>query len=76
MNEDGTVKVPAAWLIEKCGWKGYRDGNAGVYEKQPLVLINATGRATPDEIVALKDKIIDSVRTRFGVLLRPEVEII
>lgn len=76
MNEDGTVKVPAAWLIEKCGWKGYRDGNVGVYEKQPLVLINATGRATPDEIVALKDKIIDSVRTRFGVLLRPEVEII
>lgn len=76
LMEDGTVKVPAAWLIEKCGWKGHREGNAGVYEKQPLVLVNATGRATPEEIVALKDKIIDSVRTRFGVLLSPEVEII
>lgn len=75
-NADGTMKVPAAWLIEKCGWKGHREGNAGVYEKQPLVLINASGRATPEEIVALKDKIIDSVKTRFGVLLRPEVEII
>lgn len=74
--EDGTVKVPAAWLIEQCGWKGYREGNVGVYQKQPLVIVNATGRALPEEIVTLKDKIIGSVRTRFGVQLCPEVEII
>jgi len=72
--EDGTVKIPAAWLIEQCGWKGRRSGNAGVYEKQPLVIVNATGRALPDEIIALENKIIISVRERFGISLSPEVE--
>lgn len=73
---EGGVKVPAAWLIEQCGWKGKRSGNAGVYEKQALVLTNATGRAMPEEIIRLKDKITDSVRKTFGVSLEAEVEII
>lgn len=71
---DGTVKIPAAWLIEKCGWKGFKSGNAGVYEKQPLVIINLTGNATPEEILSMERKIVDSVKNRFGILLLPEVE--
>lgn len=70
----GFIKIPAAWLIEQCGWKGYREGNVGVYEKQPLVIINATGEASPDEIVALEYKIIISVQNLFGITLQPEVE--
>lgn len=70
----GFVKIPAAWLIEQCGWKGYRSGNVGVYDKQPLVLINATGKATPDEVLALEEKIIASVKEKFGITLSPEVE--
>lgn len=72
----GMVKVPAAWLIEQCGFKGCRRGGAGVWAKQPLVLVNASGSATPAEIVALKDEIVSAVRTRFGVTLEPEVVII
>lgn len=71
---DGLVKIPAAWLIEQCGWKGRRSGNAGVWEKQPLVLVNATGRALPEEIVALEDKIRASVKQKFGIVLSCEVE--
>ncbi len=70
----GFVKIPAAWLIEQCGWKGYRSGNVGVYDKQPLVLINATGKATPDEVLALEEKIIASVKEKFDITLSPEVE--
>jgi len=73
---DGTamVKIPAAWLIDQCGWKGRRSGNAAVYDKQPLVIVNATGMAEPEEIVSLESKIIVSVRERFGIALSPEVE--
>ena len=70
----GFIKIPAAWLIEQCGWKGYREGNVGVYDRQPLVIINATGQAAPDEVVALEYKIIISVQNRFGITLQPEVE--
>lgn len=70
----GFMKIPAAWLIEQCGWKGYREGNVGVYEKQPLVIVNLTGEATPDEVVSLERKIVDSVREKFGITLHPEVE--
>ena len=71
---DGTVKVPAAWMIEKCGWKGKRSGGAAVWDKQPLVIVNHTGEAYPEEIVGLEKRIIASVRTKFGVELSPEVE--
>lgn len=70
----GFVKIPAAWLIEQCGWKGYREGNAGVYDRQPLVLINVTGKAAPSEIMALEDRIVSSVHRKFGITLTPEVE--
>ena len=71
---DGSVKVPAAWMIEQCGWKGKRSGGAAVWDKQPLVIVNHTGEAYPEEIVGLEKRIIASVRTRFGVELSPEVE--
>ena len=71
---DGTVKVPAAWMIERCGWKGRRSGGAAVYEKQPLVIVNYTGEAYPEEIIGLERRIIASVKDKFGVELHPEVE--
>ncbi len=71
---DGRVKIPAAWLIEKAGLKGYVKGNAAVYARQPLVIVNHTGNATPREILALEHKIIRTVKSRFGVTLSPEVE--
>ena len=71
---DGTVKVPAAWMIDTCGFRGAVKGGARVYDKQPLVIVNATGGASPDDIVALESDIIAAVRARFGVELHPEVE--
>ena len=71
---DGTVKVPAAWMIEQCGWKGKRSGGAAVYDKQPLVLVNYTGEAYPEEIIGLERRIIASVKSKFDIILHPEVE--
>ena len=71
---DGTVKVPAAWMIEQCGWKGRRSGGAAVWDKQPLVIVNYTGEAYPEEIIGLERRIIDSVKHKFGVELHPEVD--
>ena len=68
------VKVPAAWLIEQCGWKGRRSGGAAVWDKQPLVIVNYTGEAYPEEIIGLERRIIDSVKHKFGVELHPEVD--
>ena len=68
------VKVPAAWMIEQCGWKGRRSGGAAVYEKQPLVIVNYTGEAYPEEIIGLERRIIASVKAKFDVELHPEVE--
>jgi UDP-N-acetylmuramate dehydrogenase len=68
------VKIPAAWLIEQCGWKGKTLGNAAVWHLQPLVLINATGTASAHEIIALENAIIKSVNQKFGLTLHPEVE--
>ena len=71
---DGTVKVPAAWMIEQCGWKGRRSGGAAVYDKQPLVIVNYTGDAYPEEILGLERRIIASVKAKFDIDLHPEVE--
>ena len=68
------IKIPAAWLIDQCGLKGERLGEAAVYERQPLVIVNATGTARPEDILALERKVIDSVRQKFGIELSPEVE--
>ncbi|MBO4475472.1 MAG: UDP-N-acetylmuramate dehydrogenase [Bacteroidales bacterium] len=72
--DGGMIKVPAAWLIDQCGFKGEREGGAAVYEKQPLVIVNATGSATPDDVLELERRIVATVHERFGVSLSPEVE--
>ena len=71
---DGAIKVPAAWMIEQCGWKGKRSGGAAVYDRQPLVIVNYTGEAYPEEIIGLERRIIESVKKKFNVDLHPEVE--
>lgn len=71
---ESLVKIPAAWLIEQCGWKGRRSGGAAVWDKQPLVLVNYTGDAYPEEIIGLERRIIESVKNKFGVELHPEVD--
>ena len=71
---EGGIKIPAAWLIEQCGFKGARNGGAQVYPKQPLVIVNATGEALPQEIIGLEKQVIEAVKARFGITLHPEVE--
>lgn len=75
-REGDRIKVPAAWLIDKSGLKGYRNKDAGVWEKQPLVIVNLTGKATAKEIIEVKDHVIDTVRGKFDIVLSPEVELL
>lgn len=72
---DGKIKVPAAWLIETCGYKGIKKGNVGVHSQQALVLINL-GNATGKEVIALADEIIAAVSDKFGIALEKEVNIL
>ena len=71
---DGTVKVPAAWMIDQCGFKGAVQGGAAVWPKQPLVLVNQSGEASPEDVLALEQRIVNGVQERFGVTLHPEVD--
>lgn len=73
--DSGKVKVPAAWLIEQCGWKGKAVGGAAVYGRQPLIIVNQ-GHATPADVMTLASAIVQSVVEKFHIDLHPEVNYI
>lgn len=72
---EGLVKIPAAWLLEQAGWKGKRQGAAGVHEQHALVLVNH-GQATGEDLFMLAQAMSASVLERFGIALNPEVRIL
>ena len=74
-EQEGGIKIPAAWLIEQCGWKGKMMGGAQCYEKQPLVLVNRNN-ATPEDIINLAAAICKDVKDKFGIEISPEVNYI
>ena len=74
MQDDGSAKLPAAWLIDQCGWKGYERGDIGVHDRQALVLVNR-GNGVGSDILALSDEIRGSVKKKFGVELVREVNV-
>ena len=71
----GEMKTSAGWLIDQCGWKGYRAGDAGVSDKHALVLVNH-GNATGEQLWKVAEAIIDSVAEKFGIELEPEPRVI
>jgi UDP-N-acetylmuramate dehydrogenase len=74
-NSDGSMKLAAGWLIEKCGWKGYRKGDAGCHASQALVLVNY-GHASGKDILDLSREISKSVKKKFAVDLKEEVNVL
>ncbi len=72
---DNEEKISAAWLIDRCGWKGKQIGNAAVHDRQPLVIVNQ-GNAKGEEIAYLASQIQRSVKERFKIELHPEVNYI
>ena len=74
-DAEGMVKVPAGWLIEQAGWKGWRDEHVGVYEKQALVLVHYGGGMGKD-IVELAQRVQNSVEMKFGIRISPEVNFV
>ena len=73
-NDKG-VKIPAGWLIDKAGWKGHKENHVGVWDKQALVLVHYGG-GNPEDILDLMKKIQDSVKEKFGIEIKPEVNIV
>ncbi len=74
-GQHGLVKIPAAWLIEQCGWKGKKINNIGVHQHQALVLVNYGG-GSGEEIWNLAMKIQASVKEKFNIILQPEVNVL
>lgn len=73
--DDEHIKIPAAWLIDTCGWKGYRKKDVGVHEKHALVLVNY-GEGSGSDIYNLSEEILKSVQKTFGVILEREVNVV
>ena len=71
----GSCKLSAAWLIEACGWRGFREGDAGVSSQHALVLVNH-GQATGAQLLSVARRVAASVQARFGVRLEPEPRIV
>ena len=71
---EGGIKVPAAWMIEQCGFKGVMLGGAQVYPKQPLVIVNESGNAAPEDVIGLEQTVIRAIEEKYGITLHPEVE--